>query len=820
MGSPLRLLRRTPVATSAAIVMSAVAIAIATLALATFDASRWRPLPFADSGNVVVVYARHEGPQSTRQQVNWSYTRGQSLVTQATTLELAGLWRPASVTMTERGLPSVVDGEFVSADYFTLLRIAPIAGRVFSGEEATAAHPAPVAVVSEGFVERRARMGDVISVGTRLRLNGEVVDVIGITPRAFRGLTGNADVWMPVPMAAVLTYPEFLTTNQDFIPLLARRRVGVTEEALQREVDALTRASYAANPADIPPDVIASGYAVPLAEAVARPEAQRASALILGGGVLLFGLALANLAALHISRALARRRESAVTLAMGAGPWRLWRGLAAEPMMTLAVGGVLGLGLAGAVLNRVDSFDPLGGLGRSMFATFSAVTFDLRLIGAWWLATLVAIVCAAAVPAAWAARRASLDDLHHSSRGSTHTGLSWRRPGTPALIIGVEAALAVVLVIAAAQLLDSYRRLQQADLGVQTDNVLTFEVQPPESAVPQPDAPAFVDRVLAEIREVPGVVSASVDGGAPLAGSASTRAHVVGRDDGPAGAPVVLRHYVGPEHFDTLGIPVRAGRTFTDADRVGAPGAVIISESAARQLFPDGEALGQRVWFDGSTMTSPADAGEVVGIVGDVPYDNLLEERTTASIYTPYKQFTYGWRVYFVKVAAAPGPMVPAVAAAVNRVAPDLPLRNVRTLDDIVSAASAASRNAARGTSAVALLGLLLATSGIWVVVAHAMAQRTREVAIRMAHGATPRRILTMVLTDGLSWPVVGVGIGVLASLLVSSTLRNWLYAVEPGEPRLVVGSALMFIVVAALACAVPAIRATRINPNTVLRAD
>jgi predicted permease len=816
----LRLLRRTPLATSAAIVMSALAIAIATLALATFHAARWRPLPFADAENTVLVYARHQGPQSTREHVNWSYTRGQALVSQVTTLELAGLWRPASVTMTERGLPSVVDGEFVSADYFALLGVTPVAGRVLSSEEATTADPRPVAVISERFIERRARLGDTLGVGTRLRLNGQVIEVIGITPHEFRGLTGNADVWLPVPMAAVLTYPEFLTTNQDFIPLIGRRRAAVAEEALQREVDALTRAAYAATPADIPPDVIVSGHAVPLGDAVARPEAQRASALILGGGLLLFGLALANLAALHISRALARRRESAVTLAMGAGPWRLCRDLAAEPLMTLLSGGALGLGLTSVVLHSLGPLDPLGGLGSSMFSTFSAVTLDAGLIGWWCLATIVAIVCAAILPAAWAARRASLEDLHHSSRGSKHTGLSWRRPGTPALIVGVEATLAVVLAVAAVQLLDSYRRLQQADLGVQTGNVLTFEVQPSESAVPQSEAPAFVDRVLAAILEVPGVTSASVDGGAPLAGSASTRAHVVGRDDGPAGAPLVLRHYVGPEHFATLGIPVRAGRTFTDADRIGAPGAVIISESAARQLFPAGGALGQRVWFDGSTMTSPAEAGEVVGIVGDVPYDNLLEERTTASIYTPYKQFTYGWRVYFVKVATAPGPMVPVVAAAVNRVAPDLPLRNVRTLAEIVSGASAASRNAARGTSAVALLGLLLATSGIWVVVAHAMAQRTREVAIRMAHGATPRRILTMVLTDGLSWPLAGVVAGVLVSLLTSSALRGWLYGVSPGEPRLVLGAALMFVVVAALACAVPAIRATRISPNAVLRAE
>jgi predicted lysophospholipase L1 biosynthesis ABC-type transport system permease subunit len=247
---------------------------------------------------------------------------------------------------------------------------------------------------------------------------------------------------------------------------------------------------------------------------------------------------------------------------------------------------------------------------------------------------------------------------------------------------------------------------------------------------------------------------------------------------------------------------------------------VIISESAARQYFPDGDAVGQRVWFGGSTMTSPATAGEIVGIVGDVKYDPLLGQRTTASFYTPYKQFTYGWRVYFVKVGGDPMAMARAMASAVGRVAPDLPLYNVRPLADVLSASSQVPRRAAYGTSALAVLGLLLAASGIWAVVSHAVAQRTKEMAIRVAHGATTGQITRLVLTDGLAWPAAGLLLGAPASLAASTAWGSFLYEISPGDPALALAGAGAFLLVAAAACLGPALRAARVNPIDALRAD
>jgi len=822
MPTLLRLALRNPYATLAAIGMTAIGIALGALGIALFDALWWRPLPFSDTPNLVVLFSRHESPREVRSQVNWSYPRARFVTERATSIELAGPWRPASVTLTGQLPPVALNGEFVSPGYFDLLGARPVAGRLFAPDRRQAVDSQPTVVISEVFRERQQLAGNPIAIGSVLQLNGLMMTIIGVMPETFRGLTGNADVWLPISLAPRLTYPEFLTINDDFITLLGRRSEGVTPQAATRELGLLAAEAYRTLPSDdVTSGHTVSGTVVPLSEVRARPEAQRAARLVLAGSLILFLLAMANLAALQMSRSNARRRELAITLAMGASPARLRLMLARDCALPVVAGALLAIGSLAAWLRALDWFDPLGSLGRNVVGTFTAIVFDARLVAWWGLATALALILAVAVPAVWAARRTTLSDLRAGARGSAGAGLSLRRPGTPAVILGVEAALAVMLVIAAAQLLESYRRMKAAPVGVDASQVLTFEIRPSERAVPPASAAAFIDRVLDSVRTVPGVVSASVDGGAPLVGSASTRLHVVGKPSDPAaGPPLVLRHYVGPEHFTTLGVPLLAGRGFTDADRAGAPGVVIISENAARLYFHNGDAIGQRVWFGGSTMTSPETAGEIIGVVGDVKYAPLLGEQTTASFYTPYPQFTYGERVYFVKVAGDPMSIARALTVAVGRVAPEWPLLRLRPLDDLLASSSGASRRAALGTGALAALGLLLAASGIWAVVSHAVSQRTREMAIRMAHGATSGRIMRLVLADGLAWPVAGLAVGLLASVALSDALRSLLYAVRPGDPGLVIAGACAFMLIAAGACLVPACRAARVNPIDTLRAD
>ncbi len=817
-----RSITRYPGSSAAAIVMVASGVGLLTLALALADAARWRPLPFPGADDVVALFSQHSSPREVRTRVRWSYPRIQYVREHASTVDLVTSWSATSLTLTGRDDPQTVSGEFVSRAFFPLLGVQPIEGRTFAPDEDQAGAPLPVAVVSESFRNRRRDAGDSVGPGRTIRLNGTLVTVIGVLPESFRGLSGQSELWLPPPMAPRLTYPEYLTTDQDFIMLIARPRAGQTAANVERETAMLAEAANRFQPSDdFAPGITISGRTESLGEVRLRPEVARGATLALAGSALLFLLACANVAALLLARTVTRRRESAVTLALGATPARIWRAFAAEGMSIVLIGALLGI--VGLVLwiRASAPFDPLATLGRGAFGTFTALQVTPRLFGWWFAVTAMTCGLVAALPSCWAARRVQLDHLRDGAHASGATGFSYRRPGVAAALLVVEATLAVVLVSTAAQLLESYRRMQGVNVGVDPEHVLTFEVHPAESNIPPAVAPAFVERVLESIRSVPGVMAASVDGGAPLAGSANSRLHVVGQPDDPSGgAPLVLRHYVGPGHFAALGIPLRAGRAFTAADREDAPRVVIASETAARQYFPDGNAIGQRVWFGGSTLTSPDSSGEIVGVVGDVKYDPLIGERTTASFYTPYMQFTYGWRVYFVRVSGEPMVMQRSISDSVHRVAPDLPLLNVRPLTAILDGSNANSRRLAWGFGLVAALGLLVAVSGIWAIVAHATAQRERDMAIRVAHGATAGAVVRLVTREGLAYPVIGLGLGAIAAVAAGRLLRASLYEVEPGDPVIIVVGGMLFLAVATIACLFPAWRASRVDPIPALRSD
>ncbi|MCI0434579.1 MAG: ABC transporter permease, partial [Gemmatimonadetes bacterium] len=385
-----------------------------------------------------------------------------------------------------------------------------------------------------------------------------------------------------------------------------------------------------------------------------------------------------------------------------------------------------------------------------------------------------------------------------------------------------EAAFAMLLMVAAGLLIDSFQRMRQTSIGVDAANVLTFWVMPSEVRVPPQTAPAFVTRLLDAITKVPGVRSASVDGGAPLAGTASSVLFIAGRPaPAPGQAPPVLRHYIAPDHFNTLGIPLRRGRVFTAGDVAGAPRVTVISESAARQFWPNEDPLGKRVWFGGgSSFSSPDSSAEIVGVVGDVVYEPLDQRPNFASFYTPYAQFTYARRMVFVRTAGDPMSLVSDVRKAIATVDPELALQEVQALTHIISGSWARNRFDAMLFGSFGIVALALAASGIFAVLAYTVASRTREFGIRIALGGTTRRVLWHVLREGMSFPLAGLTIGVTLSLAVTRLLQSSLYGISPQEPRVFIGTAALLVAVMAAACLVPAWRATRADPMEALRAE
>jgi putative ABC transport system permease protein len=282
----------------------------------------------------------------------------------------------------------------------------------------------------------------------------------------------------------------------------------------------------------------------------------------------------------------------------------------------------------------------------------------------------------------------------------------------------------------------------------------------------------------------------------------------------------VLRHYVGPDHFVTLGIPLRRGRAFTPADDADAPRVAVISETAARRFWPDEDPIGTRVWFAGSGFDSPETSAEIVGVVGDVVYAPLDQRPNLASFYTPYRQFTYASRTVFLRTAGDPMSVVPGVRDAIATVDPDLAIRDVQPLGEVVRGSWARHRFEAMLFGGFGIVALLLSASGIFAVLSHAVAGRTREFGIRIALGADAGRVVGQVLREGMAFPAAGLIIGGAVSLAATSLLRSTLYGISPRDPRVYIGTVTLLLIVAAAACLVPAWRATRADPMTALRSE
>jgi putative ABC transport system permease protein len=420
------------------------------------------------------------------------------------------------------------------------------------------------------------------------------------------------------------------------------------------------------------------------------------------------------------------------------------------------------------------------------------------------------------------ARRVGVAEVRAFTRTSSGRAMSLRRPTLRGVLVGIEAAFATILVIGAGLLWSSFQRMQRSDLGIDADHVLTFWVIPSEARVPAASAPAFVERLVNALGAVPGVQGVTVDGGAPLSGSANSTLYIAGRPaPEPGQAPPVNRHYVAPDHFRTLGIPVLQGRVFTPADNASAPSVAVISDSAARTFWPDGDAIGKRVWFGGgSRFDSPERSVTIVGIVGDVTYQPFDRPANAVSFYTPYLQFTYPSRAVFVRTAQDPMAALPDLRRAVATVDPDLALQDPRPLEEQLRASWARQRFDTALFSGFGLTALGLAVSGLFAVLAYSVGTRRREFGIRIALGARSTRIVRLVLGEGMVFPIVGIVIGLLASMSLTKLLRSSLYETSPVEPRVYLSMAALLLAAAAVASLIPALRATRADPAGSLRAE
>lgn len=824
LSATFRSLARARALSFGVVLTLALGVAALTTTFGVVNAALFRQPPFHDAGRIALLFLQRnpEGEPSRRER--WSFARFHLLRQLQRSFEDVASYSPSALTLSGDQNAEQVQGERVSASYFPLLRVGAARGRLFTEAEDDPASPTPVVVLGHRLWTRRwAADSDI--VGRTIRLNGVPLTVIGVLPPEFVGLSGRAELWVPRTMTPQLTYAEYLTTNQNFISAVGRLRPGVELSAARSELAIVGANINRAIPSDPEaPDEHVTATATTLNEARADGTVRRSLFVVLAAMALLHLLACANVANLLLGRAAAKRHESAVRLAMGSSGSRLFGHLLTDGVLLAATGGALGIFLAAwastVIAPPTNVWAPRNFYGS--LAPFDSPTFGVVEL-TFGIGLAIATTVLVAVPAAMSAFRVDVSSgIRTGSRGISANAITLRRPTARGLIVSLEAALAMLLVVAAGLLIDSFQRMAKTSIGVDPANVLTFWVIPSEARIPPATAPAFVSRLIEAVSRVPGVRSVSVDGGAPLAGTANSVLFIGGRPvTRPADAPPVLRHYIAPDHFATLGIPIRRGRVFTETDVAGAPRVTVISETAARRFWPGEDPLGKRVWFgSGSNFNSPESSAEIVGVVGDVVYAPLDQRPNFASFYTPYTQFTYASRMVFARTAGDPMSAVPEIRKAIATVDPELAMQDVQPLSSVVNGSWARHRFDAMLFGGFGIAALLLAASGIFAVLSYAVAGRTREFGVRIALGAQPGHVVRGVLREGMAFPLAGLAIGVASSLAVTRLLQASLYEISPQEPRVFAGTAVLLVVVAAIACLVPAWRATRVDPMEALRAD
>ncbi len=702
--------------------------------------------------------------------------------------------REVSVNLSGEGGAERLYGIAASADLFDVLGLPLVAGRAFTAEED---RPGGGAVVILGErLWRRRFGGDRALLGRAIRIEGAPRTVVGIAPQDV-GFSTAVDLWLPLAPD-----PAVYGRGDRRLLVLGRLAPGVTPARAAAEMAALA----AALGREFPDSNQGWGTLVqPARDWIVRPELRaRLLVLLAAVGVLLL-VACANVANLQVARATARRREIGVRRALGASPARVVRHLMTECLVLAALGGALALALAwGAVQGAAAA------LPASM-PRLAAVTLSWPVAAAALVLTGLTAVAFGLLPSLLAGGADVLGALQQGGRSAVDAR---RTPVREALVVS-QLALATMLVVAAALLTQSFWRLQGVALGFQPDRLVTARISFPDWGDEEyhEEDLVLLTALLDEIRTLPGVVSAGMSSEIPL-GDFDTTMAAVPRRIAPGGDEGTQAHWrtVTPDYLPALGVPLRRGRWFEQSGE--SHRSVLLAEALARRLWPDGtDPVGHQVWL------SNGQAYNVVGVVGDARQLGLAED-VTPTIYMSHTWAILPTMNLIVRTDGDPDALAGALRRVAARLSPDRPFFDVRTMSAVIATSVAQPRLQALVVALFAGAGLLLAAIGVAGVVAYGVAQRTPELAVRAALGASPRRVLRHVLDRGLGLCVAGVAIGALLAYALGAGLQDLLYGVRAEAPATYAVTALTLVVVGLLACWLPGRRATRISPSLALRGE
>ena len=797
----LRTLRRTPGFTIAALLTLALGIGANTAIFSVVHAVVLRPLPFVNPDRLVVFGdSRADGLPG-----NIGYMTLHDYRERARSFEHAVAVRSWYPTLVANGDAERINALRVSWDYFDMLGVRPALGRGFTREDDRPDHWR-VLMISDGLWRRRFG-ADPGVIERTLRMNDRDYRIVGVLPAGYEPLISEhfykrADVWAPLGYDAA---GSSSCRSCQHLQALGRVRADSSLDAARAELAAIRADLARSYPTEYGKADVAL---VSLQAKLAGPVRGGLLTLLVAVGLVLL-IACANVANLLLARSLQRSREMAVRAALGAGRGRLVRQLLTESLILGLAGGLLGIGLAAVSLQTLLAMAPVS------IPRLDQVAVDGRVFAfALGLSILTGIIFGL-IPA-W--RTAAIDPQRAlSAESRSSVGAASNR--TRRLLIISDLALALVLLAAAGLMLKSVGRLMQVDAGFDPRNVLTLQFSLVGQAYAEDSAVIqFTDRVLERVRALPGVEASAVAGQIPMGGNYDQRGfHIEGRvPANTSESASVERYSVTAGYFNVMRIPLIRGRLLTESDRADSMPVMVLGESTARELWPGEDPIGHRVSI-GDPKTGPWRT--VVGIVGDVRHFSL-DEAPTKQMYTPQSQVADSFLVLTVRTPKEPQALMPALRGALRELDATVPVYEVATLRELVDRTVAQRWFVMQLLGTFAALALLLATIGLYGVVSYMVAQRTREVGVRVALGAKPAHILRLILGSGIRTVGIGLAVGLVATLIVVRFLETLLFGVQAHDPLTLASAAAILTLVALLAHLIPARRALRIDPCIALRQE
>ena len=809
----LRQLRCHPGFTIVSVVTLALGIGASTAIFSAVNPILFSPLPYPHPNRILMVWNTSQGART-----ELSFGTFYELAHRSRSFESMAIFEPWQPTLTGDSIPERLEGQSVSSGFFSVLGVAPKFGRDFLPSEEGSRAPR-IVILSDRLWQRMFNRDRSI-IGRAIKLDDDNYTVIGIMPSGFENvLSPSAEIWKTDRYDASTLVPNVNTWAWAWglhIRIAGRLNPGISREQAVNELSQIARTPWPEFPrprwASLSKGLIIDSLQDDIAHTV-KPALLAIAAAV----ILLLGIACVNVVNLELARSAQRRGEFAVRTALGASRRRVLRQLVTESLVLAALGGVLGLGVAFAGVRALIMLSPPG-LPRISAMALDQAAFAFAL----GITTLIGLLTGL-LPAIQLSRSDLHDGLHHSSRRS-----AGRQSITRRALVVTQVALALVLLIGAGLLLHSMRLLLAVDPGFNPDHLLTLQVQ---SAGHQFDdvnaAPGvgdaarrrFFEHALAAVRRVPGVKVAGftsflvLSDDLPVMGQYGARFE----KDGPDGGGNVFRYAISPQYCQAMGIALRSGRYLDERDSETAPYAALLSESLARSEFPGQDPIGKRLhvgppnrpWYT------------VVGVVADVKQSSLaIKDPDAVYLDTRQTWFADESLSFVIRTSGDPAAVASAVKSAIWSVDRNQPIVRVVTMAHLVDISEAERRFVLILFAVFGSVALVLAAIGIYGVLSGSVNERMREIGVRAALGASRRDILALVIRDGLMLTAVGVAIGLAGAAAASQGLKSLLFGISQLDPITYAGVILLLAVVAALACATPAWRASRVDPSIALRAE